>query len=158
MDKFIFFFKTSHPFSQWYRCKFDAEGLEFNCAEQFMMYKKAVLFNDFEKADLIMKTTEPRKQKEIGRKVSNFDQKIWLDKSESIVFEGNYNKFHQNHQLRRLLLDTSDSYIVEASPTDTVWGIGLAETDPKRFDKTNWRGKNLLGEILMKVRTTLREK
>jgi ribA/ribD-fused uncharacterized protein len=150
---YYFFYKTQHPFSQWYKCSFEADSVIFNCAEQYMMYRKAVLFGDTDSAAQILKSKNPREQKDQGRKVKCFDVDVWNINVKDIVYSGNKAKFSQNEPLLNFLLQTENALIVEASPLDTIWGIGLAEDDPDRFDKNKWRGTNWLGEILTELRT-----
>jgi ribA/ribD-fused uncharacterized protein len=155
-EEFEFFYKTSHPFSQWFACEFTVEGIVFNTAEQYMMYKKALLFDDKEVADKILKTTDPRQQKELGRQVVGFNNKLWQQYAFEIVYNANYQKFKQNADMKELLLDTSNKSIVEASPSDKIWGIGLSENDINRLDRTKWNGTNWLGEALTCVREDIK--
>ena len=154
MNKEFEFFWNG-PFSQWYGSKFVKYGLEFNCCEQYMMFKKAELFNDSEMMSKIMKSNNPKDQKAFGRLVKNFDEKIWNEHAENIVYDGNYAKFSQNPKLLKSLLDTNDKLLVEASPYDKIWGIGLNESDARKTLPENWKGLNLLGKILTKVRDDL---
>lgn len=156
-------FKTILPFyggifSQWYSCRLTVRGLNFNCAEQYMMYCKANLFNDKATADRIMASSSPRKQKAFGRKVRDFNNTTWMEKAQDIVFAGNFAKFSQNPKLKKALADSGEAILVEASPYDTIWGVGLAENDPRILDPTQWLGTNLLGYTLMEVRTALGRK
>lgn len=143
-------------FSQWFPSKFTIGGVEYNCAEQYMMAQKALMFDDKHYYERIMMATQPSQQKFFGRLVSNFDKVIWDTKCRAIVFDGNFAKFSQDSKLLRYLLDTGDDELVEASPTDTIWGIGLSESDERRFHKNLWRGTNWLGIELMKVRDMLK--
>ena len=144
--------------SQWLHSPFvDSDSLLcFNTAEQWMMYKKAKFFNDNATASKIMEADHPSLQKSLGRSVKNFNDKEWDKVKEGIVLRGNVMKFTQHPELKQLLLDTKDKTIVEASPTDVVWGIGLGLDSPYLLDESKWRGENLLGEILMEVRDVLR--
>lgn len=144
-------------FSQFFPCTFTEMGVFYNCAEQYMMAQKALLFDDIKTYDKIMSLANPYKIKALGRLVKNFNQEIWDKHKEDIVFNGNLLKFSQNKKLCKQLLATGDKEIVEASPTDTIWGIGLAETDPDIYDKSKWRGTNLLGKAIMKVRDVLKD-
>lgn len=155
MEKFTFFWRTQSPFSQWHPARFVIDGVEFNCAEQYMMYGKAKLFADEEMALKILKSKTPIQQKALGRKVKHFDEKIWEGNCRKIVYEGNYAKFTQNEELKRILIGTKGTTLVEASPTDRIWGVGLSEEDPRIQDRKRWRGKNWLGEILTQVREDL---
>lgn len=152
---FTFFFSETSPFSQWYRAKFTVDGETFNCAEQFMMYCKALLFGDVECSRRIMLARHPRDQKSIGRQVRDFDESVWCDSREAIVYEGNHAKFTQNPDLLGILRATRGTTLVEASPYDRVWGIGLDASDPRARDPKQWRGLNLLGKILTQLRDDL---
>lgn len=127
-------------------------GSHFNCAEQFMMVGKAHLFEDVDVANLISQELDPSKHRKLGRQIKNFDQNTWDLYSDSIVIIGNYLKFTQNPDILQKLKDTKNNILVEGSPYDRVWGVGLRYNDPKIFDKRNWRGSNKLGNCLMKVR------
>ena len=153
MSEYTFFFTESSPFSQWYRCSFRVDDVAFNCAEQFMMHGKAKLFADAAVAAKILAAEHPRDHKALGRKVQNFDDATWKQACTRIVMDGNRAKFTQNPELRALLVATKGTTLVEASPYDRIWGIGLAATDPRARDATQWKGQNLLGKIL----TTLRD-
>jgi len=152
---YTFFFTEASPFSQWYRCRFEAGGRAFNCAEQYMMHGKALLFDDAEVAERILAADHPREHKALGRKVKRFDDAVWKRERETIVRAGNHAKFTQNPELLELLLGTAGTTLVEASPYDRIWGIGLSATDPRALDATQWRGQNLLGKILTALRDEL---
>ncbi len=153
--KFYFFYR--HPFGQWNQSVMvDEGGVTYACAEQYMMAKKALLFRDEEAARRIMLETNPRLQQAIGREIRGFDQGLWDANKEGIVYAGNKLKFTQNHDLREMLLATHPRVLVEASPTDLVWGVGLSADDPLILDEKNWRGQNLLGKVLTKLRGDLR--
>lgn len=152
-DDYYFFFR--HQFGQWtLRDMVDAKGIKYNCCEQFMMAHKALLFDDKEIHQKIMDEQSPYKQKELGRRIKNFDSKIWDENKVSIVFIGNHLKFSQHPDLKKRLLETADKILVEASPEDKIWGIGLALSDGKILDKNAWLGENLLGEILSSLRNS----
>ena len=166
-EKFTFFWKSDSCFSQWYPSKFIGQGImwhdekylkglpneiEFNCAEQYMMYHKAMLFLDRETAKEILKTKNPKEQKRLGRKVANFNEKVWKQKRSSIVYWGNERKFQQNENCLSKLLGTAGTTLVESSPYDKVWGIGLSKFDQRAYDRGQWNGLNLLGEILTLLR------
>lgn len=153
MEKFTFFW--SGPFSQWYPAEFVVNGKKFTCAEQFMMYKKAEFFGDEETAEKIMSTSDPKIQKALGRKVRGFNVDAWNENAKAFVYMGNYNKFTQNSNLLKKLFDTKGTTLVEASPYDTIWGIGLTEDNPSALDRKKWRGTNWLGEILTSLREDL---
>ena len=152
-DKYVFFW--GGVFSQWAPSKFSLNGVEYNCAEQYLMAAKAILFNDTNAHKQIMGTTSPAYQKSIGRKVKGFIVSVWEKRCRDIVYEANYAKFTQNPHMLVELIQTGDREIVEASPEDKIWGIGLHESDPRCLDKEQWNGKNWLGIIIMKVRETI---
>ena len=203
-SKFVPFWRSRSPFSQWHPCVFECKKpilnlvvfgdrndakdgkranpddtalgsadpgldnlgsadprsprsniIQFTSTEQYMMYEKAVLFGDTACAKEILLETRPHAVKKLGRKVRGFDQKIWEANRCQIVYEGNLLKFRQNPKLKRALLETKDRIIVEASPYDRIWGVGLSSSDPRIYHPKKWRGKNLLGECLMCVREQL---
>ena len=127
----------------------------FNCAEQYMMYHKAILFNDLDIASQIMQTNSPRQHKSLGAKVKHFNDKVWNKEKANIVENGNWLKFTQSEQLKTWLLSTGERELVEASPFDRIWGIGFTATDAVKVERSLW-GDNLLGKILMSVRDRLR--
>lgn len=158
-----FFFGENDWASQWYPCGFverdEKMGVEtrYKCAEQYMMAKKALLFGDRQTHAKIMAAKTPRAQKALGRKVKNFDADVWEAKSMDIVTQGNMLKFSQNPTLLQELMDTDDDELVEASPYDKIWGIGLAADDRRAKNKAQWKGENRLGQCLMRVREALRQ-
>ena len=143
--------------SQWFKSDmYDAKiDTTFNCCEQFMMYEKAMFFNDLETASKILKESNPRKQKELGRSVKGYDDVEWNKIRQEVVEYANFLKFSQNNELKKNIILTSPRIIVEASPVDCIWGVGLVEDDPLILDEKNWRGLNLLGKSLMNVRDRL---
>lgn len=152
--KYTFFYKSK--LSQWHIVDFVVDGIKYNCCEQYMMAQKALLFNDKETYYKIMKATHPREQQSLGRIVKGYDQKIWDDNKYNIVRNGNYHRFKQNKQDLEWLFATEGT-LVEASPVDRIWGVGLASNDPLIQDEKNWKGQNLLGKALTEVREMLRE-
>lgn len=150
------------PLSQWISSPFEIDGVDYNCAEQFMMASKACLFGDEDTLEMIMDAEDPKTQKELGRQVANFDKDVWeadedngYPKCWNIVWQGNMAKFSQNPHLLRLLLATGESLLVEASPYDRIWGVGLRASDPRIMNRENWQGSNWLGEVLTVVRSFL---
>jgi ribA/ribD-fused uncharacterized protein len=144
-------------YSQWAPSTFREGYTEFNCAEQYMMYHKAMLFGDTSMAKRIMEERNPSVQKVLGRKVANFNYKKWADFKNQIVYWGNYYKFKQNPEFMKTLLEKhTDKIIVEGSPTDRIWGVGLDWDDPLIEDPNNCDGQNLLGKAIMKVRDTFK--
>lgn len=143
-------------FSQWYPSPFTVNRITYHCTEQWMMAEKARLFGDNETLDKILMETIPRKIKDLGRTVKGFDVEEWKKYRFEIVTEGNLHKFSQNKNLSDYLLSTGDKIIVEASPFDRIWGIGIGD-DNEFVDKPrNWPGLNLLGFAIMTARDELR--
>ena len=161
--EYIFFWKPNPTatekfcLGQWQPSKFEVDIHDYVCAEQYMMAEKARLFEDKEIEAQIMQTTSPREMQALGKKVKNFDQAIWDKVKYSIVLNANYYKFSQNKEMRADLLATENKVLVEASPMDKIWGIGLAEEHPDAHNPIAWRGKNLLGFALMEVRDELKK-
>ncbi len=143
--------------SQWYPCTFVVDGICYHTAEQYMMAQKSLLFQDQASRDKIMAADDPRDYKALGRQIRDFDQQIWDLHKYEIVLQGNLAKFMQNPPLRQFLLDTRECVLVEASPHDTVWGVGLASNDPAIQNPDHWKGENLLGFALMETRSLLME-
>ena len=145
-----------HVFSQWYMSPFsDSMGTTYTCAEQFMMAHKALLFGDSETHQKIMNAEEPQLHKKLGRQVKNFDKKIWYQEARRIVLEASWYKFISRPDLEGYLLSTEDEVLVEASPVDRIWGIGLSSTHPNCVDPVLWNGLNWLGFSLMVARTCI---
>lgn len=162
--KYLFFWGHQKPvegvsktcFSQWYDSPFERDGYHFMTAEHYMMYGKAQLFEDKEAAKKLLKATNPGAAKAIGREVNGFDQQVWEAHRFEIVVAGNVAKFNAHPELKAFLLGTGDRVLVEASPMDRIWGIGLAQDHPDCNNPNNWKGENLLGFALMEVREKLR--
>jgi ribA/ribD-fused uncharacterized protein len=142
-------------FSQWHRTPFWLNGIAFGTAEQWMMHSKARLFNDIDIANQIAQSTDPAEQKRLGQTVREFDQATWDRWKIDLVYQGNLAKFGQNEGAFRQLRNTTPTLLVEANPRDWVWGVGLAIDDPTGHAPDRWRGQNLLGLILTKVRDDL---
>lgn len=149
------FFSEKDQFSNWYISEFEVKGVRFNCVEQFMMYCKAKLFGDELTADKIMSADHPREQKALGRGVAGYNDDVWCERRVRIVTHGCYAKFSQCSTLRDALLATGDTVLIEASPYDRIWGVGLAEHDPRVLDPRQWKGQNLLGLALTEAREKL---
>ena len=142
--------------SQWYSSSFVVDGVFYPTAEHWMMAEKARLFGDELALVQILDAPDPKSVKALGREVVDFDSRVWEANARRIVREGNVAKFGQNHHLQKFLLATADKVLVEASPYDRVWGIGLDEHDARAMDPLSWQGQNLLGFALMDVREQLR--
>lgn len=152
-DEYVFFWRTKDVFSQWHPSNFaDYDtGYVFNCAEQWMMFHKAVYMKDEDTALMILKNKNPKTIKELGRNVKNFDAGLWDEMKEMVVYRGNKLKFEQNIYLFHELTKTKGKELIEASPFDKIWGIGFDEENALKIDKNLW-GENLLGKILTQLR------
>jgi ribA/ribD-fused uncharacterized protein len=153
-------FTAFHPFikgvfSQWHPTPIHIEGRDFGCAEQWMMFGKATLFDDAERGEQIMRTDDPSVQKLLGAQVTGFDNARWDAAKIDIVYRGNLAKFGQNAGALRQLRNTGDAMLVEANPRDWIWRCGLAMDHPAGHHPDEWKGQNLLGRILTKVREDL---
>ncbi len=142
--------------SQWWPSPFTVDGVEYATAEHWMMAGKARLFGDAEAERQVLASSQPALAKKAGRLVRGFDDHIWERERFGIVVEGSVHKFGAHADLREFLLGTGDRVLVEASPLDRVWGIGLAADDERAADPGQWRGPNLLGFALMEARDRLR--
>ena len=154
-EKFTFFWDGIY--SQWFMRSFVVDKVKYNCAEQYMMAEKARLFKDKAAEKAIMKSRSPYEQKMLGRKVKRFNVDKWNNVARDIVYRGNMAKFGQNKDLLERLFSTEGTTLVESSPVDTIWGIGLAEDNPKARNRSTWNGKNWLGEVLTRVREDLKD-
>lgn len=143
-------------FSQWYPSAFVVDDILYATAEHWMMANKAKLFNDIDSLNKILASEKPSDAKALGKKVKNFDADIWAETSYSIVVQGNQHKFSQNDALRNYLNETDKKIIVEASPVDGIWGIGLPLKNESAQDPFKWKGTNLLGFALMEARDFLK--
>lgn len=149
---------TKSCLSQWYECEFVVDGVKYFTAEQYMMAQKAVLFGDKDTFSEIMAASHPNQFKKLGRKITPFDNDIWNAHKKEIVVCGNVAKFGQNKALKDFLLGTSERIIVEASPYDKIWGIGMSANKDNIEDPHTWNGENILGFALMEARDILAEK
>ncbi|MFD7404763.1 NADAR family protein [Streptomyces sp. NPDC059866] len=142
--------------SQWWPSPFTVDGVEYATAEHWMMAAKARLFEDAEAERRVLAVAHPAQAKKAGRLVRGFDGSIWERERFGIVVEGSVHKFGAHAELREYLLNTGERILVEASPVDRIWGIGLAADDEAASDPERWRGPNLLGFALMEARERLR--
>lgn len=164
-DKYVLFFGYDRPepeccLQQWYPSPIvekDKNGKErrFHTSEQYMMYRKALVMGDEEVADQIEQAENPGEAKGLGRKVRNFQEEKWMANCDEVVEQGNFLKFSQNEQLKKVLLGTGDKEIVETSPNDKFWGIGFNSEDA--LDHINEWGENRLGKALMRARDRIRK-
>ena len=163
--KFLFFWGhrkhandevTKSCFSQWWPAVFTVDGNTYATAEHWMMAEKARLFGDFKTLEKILDAENPGKAKKLGRQVIGFDNDLWNAKRFEIVVEGNLHKFRQHPELGEFLLGTKNRILVEASPVDAIWGIGMEGSHEFAAVPPKWRGLNLLGFALMEVRDRLR--
>lgn len=148
---------TKSCFSQWFPAAFKENGIEYKTAEHYMMAGKARLFDDEKILEKILQCKTPNEVKSLGRKVKNFNPQLWDKHKYEIVKQGNLLKFSQNPKLKGFLAATEDKVLVEASPYDRIWGIGMLESDSRTHNPSLWDGENLLGFALMEVRDELRK-
>ena len=142
--------------SNWFISMFMYDNIKFTSMEQFMMYQKAIVFQDYEIANNILNIDDVAQIKALGREVHNFSEVVWNGVRQIIVYNGLLAKFQQNPDLKQKLLQTGNAIIAECAVRDTIWGIGLSMKDSKRFCISEWKGTNLLGFALMEVRKALK--
>jgi ribA/ribD-fused uncharacterized protein len=153
-------------FSQWFpwhnrndannfSSQFIVDDVIYDTAEKHMMAQKALLFDDENSYQNILKCKSPYEAKTLGRAIKNFNNEIWKKHRFDIVKQGNLAKFNQNEDLKNFLLSTGNNVLVEASPYDRIWGIGLDKNNKKVLNPNEWKGLNLLGFVLMEVRKEL---
>lgn len=155
----VFFHLPEEPYgylSNWHPASFTLDGITFSSAEQYIMYQKCHIFGDNASAAAILNTDDPAQHQAIGRKSSGFNGTVWDGMKQLIAFQGLMAKFSQNEELKKQLLDTGEAYLVECAHSDIIWACGIRLTEDERFDITKWRGQNLLGFALMKVREALK--
>ena len=155
-DKHVAFWGSA--FSNFYPCSFTEGGKVWKNSEQCFMAKKAEYFKDMEILEEILKAETPEKAKKLGRKVKNFDAEKWSKVCFDKMYDAVYAKFSQNNDLKELLLssDFEGKGFVEGSPFDAIWGVKMDWRNPDIDNEENWRGQNLLGKVLNKVRENLR--
>ena len=141
--------------SNWFYCNFKYKGHSFKNSEQAFMWEKAMHFGDILTAEEILKEPNPRRNKQLGKEVKNFDTNIWKEVSYKYMIDVNMSKWTSSDYLKNILLKTNDKILVEASPYDKIWGIGLHWEDDEVLDEKNWKGLNLLGKALMEVRKNI---
>jgi ribA/ribD-fused uncharacterized protein len=144
-----------HVLSQSWPATFSLNNQSYPTAEHYMTAEKARLFGDADTCAQIRSTTDPGRAKALGRQVRGFDDERWTEERVPIALRANTAKFGQNADLKEWLVGTNDTVLVEASPVDRIWGIGLAIDNKQTRNPERWRGLNLLGFALMKVRSCL---
>ena len=147
---------TKSCLSQWWLADFVVAGITYASTEHWMMAEKARLFGDDKALAVILAAKSPAEAKKLGRTIQSFDPEVWEAHKVAVVRAGNRHKFLQNPPLLQFLLSTGDRVLVEASPVDDIWGIGLAADSADAADPARWQGPNLLGFVLMEVRDQLR--
>ena len=148
---------TKSCLSQWFAAGFTHGDVYFPTAEHWMMYQKAQVAGDAAAAAAVLAEPSARRVKAIGRRVRNYDDRLWTARKYAVVVEGSVKKFTADPALREYLLGTGDAVLVEASPYDNQWGIGMDEAEAKQLgDPARWRGTNLLGWALMEARDRIR--
>lgn len=147
---------TKSCFSQWWVANFKVADVTYASAEHWMMAEKARLFADNDLLTRILEAPSPAEAKKLGREIRGFVPDIWEEQKYDIVVQGNLHKFSQHPDLAGFLLATNERVLVEASPVDTIWGIGLAADAADAEHPERWKGANLLGFALMEVRDQLR--
>jgi ribA/ribD-fused uncharacterized protein len=167
-DTHIYFFTKQDIFSNFAYSPFiyereiksilgkDIQKIYFECSEQGFMFEKCMFFEQYEMAEKCIKETDPKKVKEIGRSIPNFDKDRWDKVSFDKMYNICYSKYNFNKIAREELLNTGDKILVEASPWDLIWGVGLSKNDDNILQEENWKGENRLGKVLMKIRKTIR--
>jgi len=156
----FFFHRPEEPhgyLSNWYPSPFDLDGVHFTSVEQYIMYRKCMVFGDEDSANRVLATEDTAKQQDIGRKASGYIGHVWAGLRQMVVLRGLMAKFSQNDDLKKKLLDTGDAYLVECAGSDKIWACGIRLNDDRRFDAANWTGDNILGFALMEVREKLKE-
>lgn len=163
--EYIFFWKHKEKngeaisqccLSNWYQAKFTVDGVTYATSEHYMMANKAIVFCDTAIYHKILAAKTPKEAKALGKSIRGFNGVIWNEHRIKIVVRGNEAKFSQNEPLKDYLLKTGDKVLVEASPYDCIWGIGMGADDHYAMNPKKWNGLNLLGFALMEVRRRLR--
>lgn len=143
--------------SNWYPAYFNLDGTTFSSTEQYIMYRKCILFDDRPSAVAVLETHNPAEQQAIGQNASGFVGTVWNGMKQLIAYRGIMAKFSQNDDLKKQLLATGDAYLVECAFTDKIWACGIRLNENERFDISKWKGQNILGFTLMEVRAALRK-
>ena len=141
--------------SNWSKCLIEYKNRKFYTSEQLFMYLKAIHFKDYNISLRIMLQSNPKLAKALGREIENFNEEEWIPVRENYMYIANYEKYTQNKKLKKKLINTGNKIIVEGSPDDKIWGVGIHYADSKILNENNWNGLNLLGKCLMTVRKNL---
>lgn len=155
-DTMVLFWRTAEIYSNWHPAEFEESGIRFANTEQYMMWCKAKRFGNHVLAASMLTVSGPKKLKDLGRQVTGYQEEVWERERMPMMVRACWLKFTQNPAMRDELLATGDRMLVEASPEDDIWGILLAEDDPRSLDPAQWLGRNLLGYALMEVRRLIR--
>ncbi|MFD0853451.1 NADAR family protein, partial [Actinomadura adrarensis] len=143
LPEFVLFWGGRQPkgrLSQWYPSPFTLDGVQYPTAEHYMMAEKARLFGDTAAVEKILSDPDPGRAKAAGRRVEGFAEDAWVEARYDIVVKGSVAKFESDERLRGYLLSTTGKVLVEASPLDTIWGIGFDEHQPEARRPSRWRG------------------
>ena len=154
----MFFWQPPSCFSQWTSYRFTVDGTSYLCAEQYFAAEKSCLFGDYRALQNIMRVSNPKLHKQYGCEVRNFDAVVWEPERENIMLVGSYAKFTQNPAMQQHLLGTGDRLLAEASPYDTIWGIGYRADHRNALCPPAWYGLNPLGTAPQIVRQCLRDR
>ena len=145
----------SHWLSQWFPARFEVHGQVYPTAEHYMMAAKAQMFGDASALAAVLAARTPGEAKALGRSVKGFDSGAWDAVRFDVVVRASLAKFGQHRAMRDYLIGTGDRVLVEASPVDRIWGVGLAADDLRATQVAEWVGQNLLGFALMEARDRL---
>jgi ribA/ribD-fused uncharacterized protein len=154
-EEYTFFQGKKSPFSMQYETTFVLKGKLFRSVDQYLYYKKAILFNDIDNAQKILETLQPGEQKKIATQIKGVDQYRWTKHSPDFLYEANRAKFVQHPELLEQLFATRGTHLVEADPNDKIYGIGMGMSNEEKYDPAKWKGENQLGKMLTHLREDL---
>eukprot|EP01084_Bolivina_argentea_P140749 247386_1 len=155
-DNFVIFLDDTF-LSPRYLSSFVANDVKYFSLEQFMMAQKAKIMGDDESFKKILNVSGDNDGsvtcKILGRGIKPWDENKWNINKEDVCFHGNYNKFAQNNELKiKLLSYDTKKVFVDGWKGNKIWGVGIDIDDKTIEDKKNWKGQNLLGIVITKVR------
>jgi ribA/ribD-fused uncharacterized protein len=156
--KSVLFWKPPCIGGNWTICPFHMHGHRFNCSEKAVMWRKAKLFGAVAVAEEILAAEDPKDHMALGRRIANFDQEVWDAHKFDIMVDVLMHKFFQNEDYADALIATDGKQLVECSPRDPIWGVGMNARDfmkKAKEDTAKAKGENLLGKALMVVRDRL---